>query len=138
MKIALVSSILAVAASAQNYTLASFGTPCGGVLHGQLVTTSAGTGLRLLAVTPTAAQFAILVAGSMAPAPITLPNSQCTLLVQPHVLVPASATSTLGMQWHVHVPATVPFTFDFQAILVGFTGTGLHLGSTDGVELVGQ
>ena len=58
--------------------------------------------------------------------------------LQPHVLVPASATSTLGMQWHVHVPATVPFTIDFQAILVGFTGTGLHLGSTDGVELVGQ
>jgi hypothetical protein len=128
---------LTAALTAQTYTLTDIGTQCGGDLHGQVVTLTSGVGLRLGVTGAQPHAFALQVIGGTQTTPIQLPGSQCQLIVDPRVMQTEVTSPTGTAAFHFRVPPVLPITFDCQAVIIGFSTTGLVATSTDGVRLTG-
>ena len=134
----LISTLLLAASSiAQTYTLTNIGTPCAGGMLGQVVTLPAGTGLRLGVQNAPANAFAILAVGHPQPGPVSLPGTQCVLLVDPRFTMATLTNSNGNAQFAFRVPPVLPITIDLQTVVLGFTTTGVVAGPTNGVRLVG-
>ena len=133
-----VASSLAVASFAQTYTLTDFGTQCGGDLIGQVVQGPQGAGLRLGVNGAQPNAVAILALGHRAPGPITLPGSNCTLLVDARHTIFTTTDAAGHAAFFVQLPRAVPITVLFQAVTANFSRAGRQVESTDGLQLVGR
>jgi len=127
----------ATAASAQTYTLTSFGRPCPGTLQGQVVTTPQGRALRLAVSGAAADELALLVLGHQAATPHPLPNTNCLLLVDPRATMLSMTDAAGNASFATRLPPIVPITIDFQAGTVDFTRVGRAVETTNGIRLVG-
>jgi hypothetical protein len=130
--------LLASTLTAQTYSLQDFGRQCGGDLQGTVVTTPNGTGLRLAVTGAMPNAIAILVVGHPQPAPVQLPGSNCTLLVDPRVTLLAMTDAQGQAGFTFRVPPVLPIRIDFQVAVADFVRGGRVVESTDGVRLLGR
>lgn len=133
----LCASVLAAAASAQTYTLTSFGTSCGGTLQGQVVSSRQGDVLRLGVAGATPNTIAVLAIGGLATTPHPLPGSNCLLLVDPRGTQISLTDGRGHAQFQLRLPPVVPITVHLQAATVDFTRLGRAVETTNGLRLDG-
>lgn len=136
-RLAAVASVLLLAAVAQAQTcvFTGFGRPCGGNLSGQQVTTRTATTVRLDGTALAPGAIAVLVLGQQAASPITLPGSNCLLLVQHNNSVVAQADRTGAVAFRFPIPARLPMSVDIQVVTIGFTRNGRIAESTNGLTV---
>lgn len=133
----LLLAALAVPAVAQTWTLTDVGRQCGGDLAGQVQQSPTGQGLRLAVSNAQANALAILVVGHRAPAPIQLPGSACTLVVDPRHTMFATTDAQGSASFSMRLPTQVPMSFLLQVVTGTVSSTGRVLESTDGLRVDG-
>lgn len=112
----------------------NFGRPCGGNLTGSAQTSRAGTVIHMDVTNAAAGAACVLVIGQQS-RPHLLPNSLCSLLVDPRATMVGTTDAQGAASFRLPLPATTPLTVDFQAVTVGVTRRGRMADSTNGVKL---
>lgn len=129
---------LAAPAAAQTYQLTEVGPTCGADLRGQVVSSPAGSGVRLGLRSVVDNGLAVLAIGSRRPTPVQLPGGQCDLYVDPR----ATQLQRTGPRGHARfafrIPPVVPIRIAFQAVVLDVRPTGLRAASSDVIILQGQ
>ncbi len=142
MRLQLASTILLLttAAAAQGTTMSfsSFGTACGATLTGTVLRTTTAAVARLDVTNALAGAPAILVAGGPALAPSPLPNSTCTLLVNPRVTTFVVLDAVGSAAFRFQIPPIVPISVDFQALIYTPTRAGRMVESSNGTRFTAQ
>jgi hypothetical protein len=120
------------------FTWTSSGPQCLGSLTGtQTVGTFGEVALHLAVAGGAANGIGVLLTGTAAASPISLPSGTCQLLVDPNgaglgiLLTDASGNGAVTLHTRAHA-----MTADFQALTLGFTGGAL--GTTDMLNLTVQ
>jgi len=138
MRTILLPTLLAAAIPAQTWSVQDFGRQCGGDLAAAVQATRRGVDMRFAITGAAPDAVAILVIGHRAPAPVTLPGSNCELLVDPrHTLF--STTDAQGQaSFTLSLPNIAPVAIDFQGVVATFGRTGRMAESTDGVRVLSR
>jgi hypothetical protein len=131
--------LLAVAASAQTWTVTSRGPQCGGELRGQVVQAPQGSGLRLGVLNAAPSSLAILAIGMPQATPVALPGSNCELYVDPRGSMLDLTDAQGRASFALRLPAArVPVTFYLQAVVVEARRPGRIATSTNVLQVVGS
>ena len=129
---------LAAPAAAQTYQLHEAGPTCRADLRGQVVSTTAGHGVRLGLRSVFGNSLAVLAIGSRRPTPLTLPGGHCELYVDPRATQLSTTGARGNARFAFRIPPVLPIRVAFQAVVLDAGSTGLRAASSDVVILQGQ
>ena len=127
----------ALAAQGPVCTFTPFGRPCGGDLAGQQIRTPTGNAAVQFDVTNAApGSAAILVLGQLLGTPVTLPGSNCSLLVNPRATSFVQVDRLGEASFALRLPvAARGLAIEVQVVTLALNRNGRTAESTNGIHL---
>jgi hypothetical protein len=136
MKLSTIFAALCLTASTAfaQVTFNNFWRPCGGNLNGIEQQTRTGTMILMNVTNAAPGAACVLVIGPQT-RPHLLPNSLCSLLVDPRATMVGTTDAQGAATFRMPLPGVTPLDISFQAVTVGITRRGRMADSTNGVEM---